>query len=204
MIPTPRLVLASASPRRQDLLREAGYRFTVDPANIDEDDVPRGLGPGDLAEFLAAEKARVVSQRNLDAVVLGADTVVALGGAILGKPADAQHTRRMLQVLAGTNHLVITGVAVMRAAEGFSRRTRVESAVHMRPLTLAEVDRYVAGNQWQGKAGGYGLQDAAGFPTDDPSKDPFVLRVWGSHTNIVGLPMEEVVALLAEAGVRPA
>ncbi len=200
-MPQPRLILASASPRRQDLLREAGYVFTVDPADIDESAHPPGLSPGDLAEHLAVEKARVVAARHPGDVVLAADTVVAHGDAILGKPADAVDARRMLALLAGTTHHVITGVAIGRRADDFQRRTRVESAVRMRTLSAAEMERYVASDKWQGKAGGYGLQDAAGFPTDDPTKDPFVVNASGSRSNIVGLPMETVTVLLAEAGV---
>jgi septum formation protein len=201
-VSTPRLILASASPRRQGLLREAGFAFTVDPADIDEDDVPPGLRPADLAEHLAAEKARVVATRHPgDVVVLAADTVVAHGDTALGKPADPDDARRMLRLLAGSTHRVITGVAVTRAAGGFARRTRVVSVVRMRELSAVEVDRYVESRQWEGKAGGYGLQDAAGFPTDDPSKDPFVIAASGSPSNIVGLPMDETIELLSEAGL---
>ena len=199
----PRLILASASPRRQDLLREAGYSFIVHPADIDEDDHPPGLLPPDLAEFLAAQKAQVVARRFPKDVVLAADTVVARGDEILGKPSDAADARRMLRLLSGTAHLVVTGVALVHAAAGLSRGTRVQSTVQMRDLTDAEIDRYVAGGDWQGKAGGYGLQDADLFPADHPGKDPFVACLTGSHSNIVGLPMEVTRELLSEADIRP-
>ena len=107
----------------------------------------------------------------------------------------------MLRLLTGSTHHVITGVAVVRAADGCLRQTRVTSAVRMRALSPAETDRYIASRQWEGKAGGYGLQDAAGFPTDDPLKDPFVVTASGSSTNIVGLPMDETLALLSDAGI---
>jgi septum formation protein len=199
----PHLILASASPRRQALLRDAGFTFVVDPADLDEDDVPPGLAPAELAEHLAVEKARIVAGRRPDDVVLAADTVVAFGDLPLGKPADAAHARRMLQQLAGSTHQVITGVAVAHATAGVAISVRVVSTVRMRELSATEIDRYVGSRQWEGKAGGYGLQDAAGFPTDDPSKDPFVIAASGSPTNIVGLPMEETVALLSKAGVAP-
>jgi septum formation protein len=186
----PRLILASASPRRQQLLREAGYRFAIRPADIDEDDHPP-MRPADLAEFLASLKAQAVSGQLPQAVVLGADTVVAFGDEILGKPRDEGDARRMLRLLSGTTHLVITGVAVVRAASAFFTAAHVMSAVHMRDLTDAEVDRYVATGQWQGKAGGYGIQD----------NDPFVTRTSGSHSNIVGLPLDETRRLLAQAGI---
>jgi septum formation protein len=189
----PRLILASASPRRQKLLREAGYDFQVHPANINEDDHPPML-PAELAEFLASRKAQAVARFHPDNVVLGADTVVAFGDTILGKPRDDADARRMLQLLAGTTHVVITGVAVVRTAANFFTCSRVMSAVHMRDLTPDEVDRYVTGRQWEGKAGGYGIQD----------DDPFVTRMSGCHTNIVGLPMPETIRLLTRAGIVPA
>jgi septum formation protein len=194
MANSPRLILASASPRRQQLLTEAGYHFKVCPANIDEDDVPPNLTPSDVAEYLARSKAAVVAAQFPDDVVLAADTVVAHGQLILGKPKDAADARRMLRLLGGTVHSVITGVAVVRGATNFSRHTSVISAVHMRPLTDQEIANYVASGDWQGKAGGYGIQDP----------DPFVTRTSGSHTNIVGLPMEAVAELLKEVGLPPA
>jgi septum formation protein len=189
----PRLILASASPRRQELLREAGYAFVVDPADIDENDSPRGLRPGDLAEYLARRKTEAVSARHPDDVVLAADTVVAFADQVLGKPKDAADARRMLRLLSGTVHSVITGVAVVRDSASFSRHTRVLSAVHMRPLSDDEIEQYVTSGQWQGKAGGYGIQDP----------DPFVTRISGCLTNIVGLPMTTTRDFLNEAGVEP-
>jgi septum formation protein len=194
MIPSknpPALVLASASPRRRGLLYEAGYDFEVHPADIDEDDHPVALLPGDLAEWLAVEKAQVISRRFHQSLVLAADTVVAFGDTILGKPDDADHARKMLRLLSGTTHMAVTGVALLRGSDNFKRSTRVISAVQMRPLTDDEIERYIATNDWRGKAGGYGIQD----------NDPFVTRISGSLTNIVGLPMEETIALLNEAGV---
>ena len=191
-VASPRLILASASPRRQQLLREAGYDFVIHPADVNEDDHPPML-PADLAEYLASRKAQAVGPRFPGDVVLGADTVVAFGDTVLGKPRDAADARRMLQLLSGTTHVVITGVAVVRAAANYFTASRVMSAVHMRDLSPAEIDRYVAGGQWEGKAGGYGIQD----------DDPFVTRMSGCHTNIVGLPMREATRLLAQAGITP-
>ena len=192
--PSPRLILASASPRRHQLLREAGYAFTVVPADVDEEDHPPEILPADLAELLAARKAEAVSRQFPEDVVLGADTVVAFGDTILGKPRDADDARRMLRLLAGTTHVVITGVAVARAISNLHAVSRVMSGVQMRDLSAEEIDRYVAGGQWQGKAGGYGIQD----------DDPFVTRMSGCHTNIVGLPVPETRRLLALAGINPA
>lgn len=193
-----RLILASASPRRQELLREAGYTFTVYPADLDEAAFARrNLLPAELAVELAIAKADAVAASHPDAVILAADTVVAFGDQVLGKPRNAVHAREMLQLLAGTTHLVMTGIAVVHAGGHFARHQCIRSAVRMRLLTRAEIDAYVAGNQWQGKAGGYGIQDP----------DPFVIRLTGSHSNIVGLPMAATRELLEAAGItspRPA
>lgn len=175
------------------MLRDAGYTFEVDPADVDESTYPAGLLPSGIALHLAEAKARAVAHRRPDAVVLAADTVVAFGDLMLGKPRDAQHARQMLQLLSGTTHLVITGVCASHVEANFFRSTRVISAVKMRGMTPGEIDRYVAGGDWQGKAGGYGIQD----------RDPFVTRQSGSRSNIVGLPMAATRAILAEAGVAP-
>ena len=193
---SPRLILASASPRRQQLLRDAGYEFVVHPANIDEDDHPGRILPAELAEYLAVQKAKsiaLLAQFQND-VTLAADTVVAFGDRSLGKPEDANQARRMLELLSGTTHIVITGVSVMRPATHHAARSRVMSAVRMRTLSPQEISDYVASNQWQGKAGGYGIQD----------RDPFVIRQAGCLTNIVGLPMPETQRLLKQAGIVPA
>jgi septum formation protein len=189
----PRLILASASPRRQQLLREAGYEFVVQASGVDEGGVGVNLMPAELARRLAVQKGRAVAQQFPEAVILAADTVVAFGDRTLGKPADAAEARKMLQLLGGTTHLVITGVAVMCEAAGLWQTRTVMSAVRMRKLRPDEIEAYVASQQWQGKAGGYGIQD----------EDPFVMNQAGSQSNIVGLPMEATVELLAEAGVFP-
>ena len=189
----PRLILASASPRRQSLLREAGYSFVIHPADIDEENYPSGLTPAQLAEFLANAKADAVASVYPNDVTIGSDTIVALGEQLLGKPVDAIHARQMLSQLSGTTHIVITGVAVVQPGISFRASSAVTSTVQMRPLTDDEIERYVAGGEWQGKAGGYGIQD----------NDPFVTNLGGSLTNIVGLPMEAATKLLSAAGISP-
>jgi septum formation protein len=192
-VTNPRLILASSSPRRQQLLKAAGYSFVVQPSNVDESDVPPGLSSGDLADYLARRKAETVASQFPNDVVLAADTVVSFADKILGKPGDAEAAERMLRLLSGTVQSVITGVAVVRAAENLLLHARVLSTVEMRELTDDEIARYVASGQWQGKAGGYGIQD----------QDPFVTRTSGCHTNIVGLPMHTTAELLAQAGIMP-
>jgi septum formation protein len=190
--PAPRLILASSSPRRKSLLEEAGYEFLVVPANVDEK-VPPQILPVDLAEQLAETKGRAVAPGYPEDVVLAADTVVSFGDYILGKPNDAAHARTMLNLLSGTTHLVITGVFVVRQSMSYSKLAHVMSAVRMNTLSNREIEEYVASNLWQGKAGGYGIQDP----------DPFVERIRGCHTNIVGLPMKTTKRLLEAAGVFP-
>jgi septum formation protein len=193
---TPRLILASASPRRRELLIEAGYDFEVHPADIDEEDYPPQMLPAELAQRLAMLKAQELVSRFSKDVILAADTVVAFGDIPLGKPANETEAATMLELLSGTTHVVVTGVTVLRPAKHFSISTKVMSAVRMRSLTEKEIARYVATGEWQGKAGGYGIQDHR--------KDPFVTRMAGSHSNIVGLPMEATRELLTSAGVEPA
>lgn len=177
------------------MLHEAGYDFIVHPADIDEEVMSaKGLLPAELAVALAEAKAKAVAGQFPQDAILAADTVVAFGDQVLGKPADAAHARQMLDLLSGTTHIVITGLALLQQERNWSRSDRVMSAVHMRQLTAREIERYVAGGQWQGKAGGYGIQD----------RDPFVIRMSGSHSNIVGLPMKKTSQLLADAGIYPA
>jgi septum formation protein len=189
----PRLVLASRSPRRQELLREAGYDFIIDPADVDEDDYPAEALPADLAVRLARMKSHAIASKFPNDVILGADTIVALGDRIIGKPRDEAHARSILKLLSGTTHVVITGVSVIRRAVEYTEERRIMSAVRMRLLTHKDIDLYIESGQWQGKAGGYGIQD----------NDPFVQRMSGCHTNIVGLPMTTTKAMLTAAGIMP-
>ncbi len=201
-----RLLLASRSPQRQQLLREAGYDFVVEPADVNEEDYPRTMLPADVAVQLAQLKANTVAQRFSHDTVLAADTVVAFGDLLLGKPQSPEHAAQMLTLLSGTTHLAITGVAVARANIGLHRAARVMSAVRMRMLTRDEINRYVESGEWIGKAGGYGIQDAdlhAGIlPTT--TNEPFITRVSGCHTNIIGLPMTTTKKMLEAVGVHPA
>jgi septum formation protein len=187
------LVLASRSPRRQELLREAGYEFEVDPADVDEEDYPPEVMPADLAVRLARMKAFAIARKRPADVVLAADTIVAFGDRILGKPLDAAHAAEMLRLLSGTTHIVITAVCVTRRVSGSSDERRVMASVRMRQLKESEIEQYVASGEWSGKAGGYGIQD----------NDPFVTRISGCHTAIVGLPMKTTRLMLATAGIHP-
>ena len=189
----PRLILASASPRRVELLRDAGFAFDVDPADIDEDDVPAGRSPRQVAEILATRKSRRVAERHPEAVVLGVDTVVDCHGEQLGKAATAEAARAMLRRQAGGSQDVITGVAITVGESTVAEV--VSSRVFMRAMSDVELDAYVASDDWRGKAGAYGIQDVR--------DDPFVTLLDGTISNVVGLPIERVVVLLADAGVFP-
>ncbi|MCE9634129.1 MAG: Maf family protein [Planctomycetes bacterium] len=185
------IVLASASPRRRELLAQAGVDFRVDPAHVDET-IPQGTAAEAAAVGLAERKALAVARRSAGPV-LAADTIVAAAdGGILGKPASTTEAREMLSRLAGTTHRVVTGVCL--ALDGGRRcRTACDTTfVTMRQLTNAEIDAYASSGEPFGKAGGYAIQE---------SGDRFVTHVGGSWTNVVGLPMELVLSLLREEGV---
>jgi septum formation protein len=190
------LVLASASPRRRELLARTGLAFEVLPADVAEE--PRaGEAPRALVERLAAEKATRVRDRLPAAprrVVLGSDTIVTLDGEILGKPRDAEHAVGMLRRLAGRTHTVWTGVAVAETGAAALRIRSVESRVTLRAAGEAELRAYVASGEPLDKAGAYALQGEG---------RRLVSRVEGSETNVIGLPLEETLALLAEAGLTP-
>jgi nucleoside triphosphate pyrophosphatase len=178
------LVLASASPRRRELLAAAGIRFEVLPVDIDETPAD-GESPDDHVKRLAREKAGAAFAERPDTVVLGADTVVVAGGAILGKPRDAEDAARMLRALAGRAHQVLTGVAVTGR-----RGTVVEVArtrVWFHPLSDGEIADYVASGEPHDKAGAYAIQGLA---------SKFVERIDGSYSNVVGLPVALVYRLL--------
>lgn len=188
----PELVLASASPRRIELLAQVGITPDhIDPADIDETPL-KGETPPRLAERLASTKAQVVAARRPDAVVIAADTVVAVGRRFLEKAADEAEATRFLKLLSGRNHRVFTGVAVVRAGR-LSARVN-ETRVSFKPLSDDEIAAYVASGDWRGKAGGYGIQGPAGA---------FVQRIVGSHPAVMGLPLYETVQLLRGAVVRP-
>lgn len=184
-----RLILGSASPRRHDLLAQLGLTpDAVTPPDIDE--TPwKGELPRPYCARLAREKAAAVPGAGPEDVVLCADTTVALGRRILGKPADAGEAAAFLTALGGRRHQVITAVAVRRGDRVWSRES--VSAVKMKRLSDAELNSYLDSGEWMGKAGGYAIQGRAGA---------FIPWITGSFTGIVGLPLAETAALLAAAG----
>ncbi len=189
-----RFVLASASPRRLDLLRQIDYPpDAVDPAELDETPGPDETPPRH-AERLAIDKARAVASRHPGAWVLGADTVVACGRRILPKAEDPETARRCLELLSGRRHRVHGGVALM-APDGALATRCVTSFVAFKRLTETEIAWYLDSGDWHGKAGGYAIQGLAAR---------FVREIGGSYSNIVGLPLFETAQLLGGRGVRAA
>ncbi len=181
------VVLASGSPRRRELLGQMGIEdFEVLPAQ-GEETAPEGLAPDALVARLALQKAREVAALRPEATVIGADTVVALDGRVLGKPSDEEEAREMLSALSGCRHQVYTGMAVLSGGQVF---THVEcTQVEFRPLTAEEIAAYVATGESMDKAGAYGIQGRACV---------FIRGIQGDYYNVVGLPVCALHELLAQ------
>ncbi len=185
-------ILASTSPRRRELLRQAGFSFEIVAPPADDDPAANGhLPPGEVAATLAREKAESAAEIRPGRVVLAADTIVVIDGRVLGKPADLGEARKMLETLSGRTHTVLTAFTVIRPA-GPPIHGLASTEVEFRRLRPEEIEAYLAGGSPLDKAGAYGIQDLGGG---------LVKAVRGSYTNVVGLPLAEVIEALAEAGV---
>lgn len=186
--PAPiRLILASGSPARRELLERAGYVFDILPANIDE---PTGEGFGDprtYVQTVAWSKAFAVASRVHDGLVLAADTVGWLDGQVIGKPADEADARRILTTLGGREHELWTGVVLWQRPGDLQIAWQERSIVHFRRLTPKELDAYLTTRSWQGCSGAYAIQE---------ENDPYVRLVNGSISNVIGLPMETLKTVL--------
>ena len=180
-----KLILASASPRRQQLLREMDVAFAVQPADIDEQ-VRNGELPLAYVQRMASEKSAVIAAQNAQTAVLAADTVVLSGENIFGKPRDKQHAIAMWSALSGTKHQVATALS-LRFADAEQHKV-VSTWVKFKPLQLADMEQYWASGEPQDKAGGYAIQGLA---------SAWVEAIDGSYSNVVGLPLYETNALLA-------
>ena len=184
---TPPLILASASPRRLDLLRQIGLvPEAVDPAHLDERPL-REETPSQHATRLAKAKAAAIAQRHPGKLVLAADTVVACGRRILPKAEREAEARACLKLLSGRRHRVLGGIAIVRP-DGTATSRLVTTSVVMKRLTGDEIDRYIASGEWRGKAGGYAIQGRAAA---------FVRAINGSYSNVVGLDLHTVANLIA-------
>lgn len=199
----PRLVLASASPRRRELLARIGLTLIVHPMDVDESVLPEEL-PEAYVRRVAREKAEAALQAlanglgrdqglSRESAIVAADTIVVVDGTILGKPSSSEDARRMLRLLAGRRHEVTTATCLIK--EGRKAERAVTTQVAFRPLEPKEVDAYVASGEWRGKAGGYAVQGVAAA---------FITELRGSLTNVIGLPLAEVLADLRALGAVPA
>lgn len=182
-----RLILASGSTGRRQLMTRAGYTFEVQPANIDE---PDGVGVTDIRAFVhqvAWSKAAAIAPRNDAGIILAADTVGWIDGHVIGKPADEADARRILRTLAGTTHELWTGVVLWRRPDDLQLCWQEVSKVAMTALDATTLDAYLATRVWEGCSGAYAIQE---------ENDPYVRVVEGSVTNVVGLPMETLARVL--------
>jgi septum formation protein len=185
-----KFILASASPRRVELLRSLGLQFDVLPTGVAErDEHPASFH--DLAIHNAQAKAHDVAARHPHALVLGADTIVVPGGEVFGKPRDLDNARRMLRSLSGRGHSVITGVCLIHRAANRERIFAVETQVQFRPLSDTDIEQYLDAVDVLDKAGAYAIQEGP----------PIVAGVDGSYSNVIGLPLERLTAELREFGI---
>ncbi|MGA9508608.1 MAG: Maf family protein [Candidatus Sulfotelmatobacter sp.] len=184
------LILASASPRRQELLRNAGIQFEVQPADIDETPL-ESEAPRDCAERLARKKALGVSRERPKDYVLGADTIVIIDRMILGKPRDSADAARMLRLLSGRTHEVITGVCLVDPVAGDAEQASETTRVMMREISDDEIRDYVATGEPMDKAGAYAIQGIA---------SRWIPRIEGDYSNVVGLPVALVCSMLKKRG----
>jgi len=181
-----RLILASASPRRRELLRSVGLKFKTIPAHVDEDYI-EGESPRKHVKRLSHAKAFAIAKKYPNAWVLGADTIVVINGLILGKPKNKTQAKEMLKKLSGREHKVFTGFAVMQVASKVSHSDVVQSTVKFKKISAVELDWYIACDEPYDKAGGYALQGKGAY---------FIKSIRGSYTNVIGLPLCEVLETL--------
>jgi len=187
-----KIILASTSPRRREILLKAGLTFEIVTSDYEED-MSQPLPPAELVKNLSAGKASSVAARHRDAVVIGADTVVVLNGEILGKPKTPERAKEMLKKLSGRAHSVFTGFAVRCDADGKCAVEAVETKVHFRKLSDRDIEEYVASGEPLDKAGAYGIQGLAAA---------FIERIEGDYHNVVGLPLEALLRVLKKFGIE--
>ncbi len=187
------IILASSSPRRRELLNQAGIPFTVMPADVDEENAELSGMPEQKAEQLAYMKAAAVAEKTGKGLILGADTIVVCAGEVFGKPADRADARRMLSALNGRVHQVITGIALLDAAKGTARIGHEVTRVRFSQLLPEEIEAYINSREPFGKAGSYAVQGSGAL---------MVEGIDGCYSNVVGLPLRKLYMMLKEFGVR--
>ena len=188
------IILASASPRRRELLSQAGISFIIQPGNVEEDLSQLEGSPAEKAKQLAFMKARDIADKNREGLVLGADTIVVVDGVIFGKPENDADARRMLMELSGREHFVITGLALIDSSSNECRTGHEETRVRFARLTDSEIEAYIRTGEPFDKAGAYALQGMGVL---------LVEGIDGCYSNVVGLPLMRLRRLLAEFGVNP-
>lgn len=186
------IILASTSPRRKELLEKTGLRFTIVVSDYEED-MTLALAPHDLAKHLSKGKADVVAQDHKDSIIIAADTFVVFGDKILGKPHTPKKSKEMLAMLSGNTHSIITGFTIVDTQTQKIASHTTETKVHFRKLTTEEIDAYVATGEPLDKAGAYGIQGLGNVLVD---------KIEGSFSNVMGLPVEEVMVVLKDFGVE--
>ncbi|MBM3133501.1 MAG: septum formation inhibitor Maf [Chloroflexi bacterium] len=187
-----KIILASASPRRKELLEQIGLEFEVEPSNSREN-MNSGLPPHEIARILSLEKARAVAERHPEAIVIAADTFIVFGKRIMGKAHTPSEAKEMLTRLNGKEHLVITGFTVLDKARGKTHTESVETKVRMKKMTAREIDAYVRSGEPIGKAGAYAIQELGSV---------MIEGIEGDYFNVVGLPLAPLAEGLKEFGVR--
>jgi septum formation protein len=176
------IILASASPRRKDLMQKAGYKFTVVVSDVDESDFsPADFTPVEYAKQLALAKAKDIAEDYPDAVVIGADTIADFDGEIIGKPQDHKHAEQITQKLFSKLHKIITGLAIIKLNDNLQLVESDTTVVYPRKMSKQQIAEHIKGGTWQGKAGAYAIQETG---------DEFIEKIEGSMTNVMGLPME--------------
>ena len=186
------VILASASPRRKELLEKIGLRFKVEPSNYEED-MHSELEPHEFARKISLEKAEAVAGKHRNAIVIAADTFIVFDGKILGKPHTENEARKMLEIINGTSHSVITGFSIIDTGKNKTLSKSVETRIYIRKLTLAEIDAYVKSKEPLDKAGAYAIQGLGAL---------IVEKIEGDYFNVIGLPLSALAEALKEFGIN--
>jgi septum formation protein len=186
------IILASASPRRKELLKKIGLKFRVDPSNYEEN-ISCELEPHELAKSLSLEKAKLVAKNHKNTLVIAADTFIVLEGKILGKPRTESEAKEMLETISGTQHSVITGFTIIDAENNKALSRSVETKVYIRRLSSNEIDAYVESKEPLDKAGAYAIQGLGSV---------IVEKIEGDYFNVIGLPLSALTESLKEFGVH--
>ncbi len=189
MSSSKKIILASASPRRKDLMQKAGYEFDIIISGVDESKFPiDGISSVEYAKMLAFEKAKDVAQENPDAIIIGADTIADFDGKIIGKPKDKADAERITRMLFSKPHKIITGLAIICINDNTEIIESDTTIVYPRKMSEQQIAEHIKGRTWEDKAGAYAIQETG---------DQFVEKIDGSLTNVMGLPMELLERLLA-------